>query len=79
MPYRKKHDYELYKRELEEQLYAILDWDDYDPEHYGWGRFPHKAHPPGQYGARQGVSHGFHPTRQGALENLDNCTAVNLK
>lgn len=44
MPYRKKHDYELYKRELEEQLDAILDWDDYDPEHYGWGQDSRTRH-----------------------------------
>lgn len=30
------YDYELHKQELDEQLRSGLDWDDYDPEHYGW-------------------------------------------
>lgn len=38
MPFCKDYDHELYKHEMEEQLDAGLDWDDYDPRHYGWQR-----------------------------------------
>lgn len=41
LPYYKDHDYELHKHELETQLESGLDWDDYDPEHYGWWRELH--------------------------------------
>jgi len=30
------HDYELRKHEMEEQLRSDHDWDDYQPENYGW-------------------------------------------